>query len=74
MFAVKEKLMTPFAMGPMVSQLWSLVGAKTPVRDCVDGSTGSSESDPAEADSVRLAGPTKALSISVTFLLSDPEA
>src|SRR5450432_1633643 len=58
--AVNEKLMTPLAMVPMGSQLWSLVGAKTPVRGVVEGSTGSSESDPAEAGSVKLAGPTKA--------------
>jgi hypothetical protein len=59
-FAVNEKLMTALAMVPMVSQLWSLVGAKIPIRDIVAGSTGSSESDPAEAGSVKLAGPAKA--------------
>jgi hypothetical protein len=59
-FAVKEKLTTPFAMVPMVSQLWSLVGAKIPAREVVEGITGSSESDPAVAGSVKLAGPTKA--------------
>jgi len=59
-FTVNEKLMTPFATVPMVSQFWSLVGAKTPVRDCVAGRTGSNESDPAGASSVKLEGPTKA--------------
>jgi hypothetical protein len=59
-FAANEKLTTPFAMVPMLSQLWSLEGAKTPARDCVEGSTGSNESDPDGEDSVRLAGPTKA--------------
>ncbi len=58
-FALNEKLTTPLAMVPMVSQLWSLAGAKIPVRDAVAGSTGSSESDPAAAGSVNpLAGPT----------------
>lgn len=59
-FAEKEKLTTPPAMVPMVSQFWSLVGAKTPTRDAVEGSSGSSESVPADAGSVKLAGPTKA--------------
>jgi hypothetical protein len=59
-FAVNEKLTTPFVMVPIVSQLWSLEGANTPVRDAVEGSTGSSESVPAEEGSVKLAGPTKA--------------
>src|SRR5208283_1431541 len=64
--AVKEKLTTPFDMAPMVSHVWSLVGAKTPVRDCVAGSTACNWSDPAAADSVRLAGSTKAYGISIT--------
>ena len=59
-FAVKEKLTTPFEMVPMVSQVWSLAGAKSPLRDVAAGSTGSSEPAPADAGSVRLAGPTKA--------------
>ena len=58
--AVNEKLMTPLLMLPMVSQAWSLVGAKIPARDVVEGSTGSSASDPAETGSVKLVGPTKA--------------
>ena len=61
--ALNEKLMSPLAMVPtvsIVSQLESLVGAKTPIRDAVEGSTGSSQSVPAEAGSVKLTGPTKA--------------
>jgi hypothetical protein len=38
-FAVKEKLTTPLAMVPMVSQLWSLLGANTPVSEVVEGTT-----------------------------------
>ena len=59
-FCVKEKGTTPLAMVPRVSQLWSLAGAKMPVRDCVAGSTCNSASDPAAAGSLKLAGPTKA--------------
>ena len=58
--AVNEKLTTPFAMVPMVSQPWSLEGAKIPARDMLAGSTGSNASAPAGAASVKLAGPTKA--------------
>lgn len=59
-FAVKEKLTTPFVIVPMVSHLWSLEGAKTPLRGCVEGTTGSNASDPAAEPSVKpLAGPTK---------------
>ena len=50
--AVKEKWITPPEALPMVSQLWSLLGAKTPVSDSVVGSTGSSWSDPAAAPSL----------------------
>lgn len=59
-FAVKEKLIIPFEMEPMVSQLWSLVGAKIPVRLVVAGSTCGSESDPAAPGSVMFEEPTKA--------------
>jgi hypothetical protein len=45
--AVKVKGTTPPAGVPIVSQFWSLAGAKTPVRDCVDGITWSFESLPA---------------------------
>ena len=48
-FAVKEKLTTPSATLPMVSQGWSLLGAKMPVRDSVVGSTGSRLPEPAAA-------------------------
>jgi hypothetical protein len=68
-FAANEKPMTPLAMVPMVSQLWSLAGAKIPARDIVEGSTGSSESDPAEEGSDKLAGPVKAYGISLMALL-----
>ena len=47
--AVNEKRITPPEMLPMVSQLWSLLGAKMPVSDSVAGSTGSSWSEPAAA-------------------------
>src|SRR5712671_4320994 len=44
--AVKEKLTTPLAPVPIVSQDWSLLGAKIPVSDAVVGSTGKSALDP----------------------------
>src|SRR5262245_33832444 len=47
--AVKEKLTTPLATLPTVSQDWSLLGAKSPVKDCVVGSTGSRLLEPAAA-------------------------
>src|SRR5262249_41440315 len=49
-FWVKEKLTTPLATLPMVSQDWSLLrGGNTPLRGRVVGGTGSSETDPAPA-------------------------
>ena len=36
---VNEKLTTPPATLPMVSQVWSLLGANTPVSDVLAGST-----------------------------------
>ena len=37
-FAVKEKVATPLTIVPIVSQLWSLEGAKIPLREVVEGS------------------------------------
>src|SRR5262249_43516957 len=51
-FWVKEKWTTPLATLSMVSQLWSLLGAKGPVSSWVVGSTGKSASEPAAAASV----------------------
>ena len=50
--AVNEKLTTPPETLPMVSQLWSLLGAKRPVSDWLVGSTGGSASLPAAASSL----------------------
>ena len=64
-FGVNEKSTASLVMVPMLSQLWLLVGAKTPLREIGEReTTGSSVSDPAGESSFRLAGPTKALGIS----------
>ncbi len=46
-FWEKEKEITPPEMFPMVSQVWSLLGAKRPVNVSVVGRIGSNWSDPA---------------------------
>src|SRR5437762_2674584 len=45
-FWLNATLTMPLAVLPMVSQLWSLVGAKPPVSDAVAGSTGPSVAEP----------------------------
>ena len=70
-FWVKEKLTTPPETLPIVSQLWSLVGAKTPVSGTLLGTTGASAPLPAAAPS--LAGPgTNARGSSLTLLFQSP--
>ena len=68
-FAVNEKLTTPLATLPMVSQGWSLLGAKTPVRDTVVGTTGSRWSEPATAPSLTVLPGTNARGSSLIALL-----
>jgi hypothetical protein len=64
-FARKEKFTTPPEEAPIVSQVWSLVGAKTPLRGVVAGST-CTVSAPAAPASVKLVEFTKAKVIPLT--------
>src|SRR5262245_54113906 len=71
--AEKEKWTTPLATLVMLSQLWSLWGAKGPVSGWLAGSTGSSWSEPAAA--VSPSGPpgTNARGSSLMALLRESE-